>query len=111
MIFLHAENFKNYFQLPTCPIEEKSVWTYHISHIVFLPIIEAGVDSTAGSIFVYSYITNSTNITTNIETAVLSRQVALGRDTVGEERILKSVKMCFYNCAMDKCLLTREYIF
>ena len=74
MIFLHAENFKNYFQLPTCPIEEKSVWTYHISHIVFLPIIEAGVDSTAGSIFVYSY--NSTNITTNIETAVLSRQVA-----------------------------------
>ena len=74
MIFLHAENFKNYFQLPTCSIEEKSVWKYHISHIVFLPIIEAGVDSTAGSIFVYSY--NSTNITTNIETAVLSRQVA-----------------------------------
>ena len=87
MIFLHAENFKNYFQLPTCSIEEKSVWTahtYHISHIVFLPIIEAGVDSTAGSIFVYSY--NSTNITTNIETAVLSRRVALGRDTVGEKK-------------------------
>ena len=51
---------------------------------MFLPIIEAGVDSTAGSIFVYSY--NSTNITTNIDTAVLSRQVALGRDTVGEKK-------------------------
>ena len=100
------------FQLPTCSIEEKSVWTahtYHISHIVFLPIIEAGVDSTAGSIFVYSY--NSTNITTNIETAVLSRQVVLGRATVGKKRILKSMKTCFYNCAKDKCLLTREYIF
>ena len=78
MIFFHAENLKNYFQLPTCPIEEKSVWTYHISHIVFLPIIEAGVDSTAGSIFVYSYTANSTNIKINIEPAVLSRQVALG---------------------------------